>query len=57
MMWNELIGKVDEMFGAGLLTLVAVYAMHMGINSGIVEMSITGVIALLVTRAVKSGGD
>ena len=53
-MWNELIAKVDEMYGATLLTSIAGAAMYLNINGGVVEMCITGVIALLVTKAAKA---
>jgi cobalamin synthase len=53
-MWKELIGKLDEMYGATLLAGIALYAMYMQINGGVVEMAITGVIALLVSKAVRS---
>ena len=53
MVWTELISKIDEMYGATLLTGVALYAMYMGLDGGVIEMSITGVVALLVTKAVK----
>ena len=55
-MWNELIAKVDEMYGATLLTSIAGAAMYLNINGGVVEMCVTGVIALLVTKAAKAGG-
>jgi hypothetical protein len=54
-MFEELSKRVDEMYGATLLTGVALYSMHMGIDGGIVELCIGGVIALLVTKAVKGG--
>ena len=53
-MWSELIGKVDEMVGAGLLTGIAGVAMYINYTGGVVEMCVTGIIALLVTKAVKS---
>ena len=53
-MWSELVAKVDEMYGASLLSAIAAYAMFSGAGGGIVEMCVTGVIALLVTKAVKS---
>jgi hypothetical protein len=52
-MFEELIKKVDEMYGATLLTGVALYSMHMGIDAGVVELCIGGVIALLVSKAVR----
>ena len=52
-MWKELLSKVDEMYGATLLTGVGLYAMHIGYEGGVVEMCVTGVIALLVTKAAK----
>lgn len=55
-MWNELKSKVDEMYGATLLTGIAVYAMYLGTAEGVVEMCITGMIALLVTKAVRNVG-
>lgn len=53
-MIQELLGRVDEMVGAGLLTGVALYAMYSGMESGIPEMCITGVVALLATRAARA---
>lgn len=53
-MWTELVNKVDEMYGASLLAGIAAFAMYLGLDGGIVEMCITGVIALLVTKAVKN---
>jgi hypothetical protein len=56
-MWSELISKIDEMYGATLLAGIGLYAMYMQIDGGVVEMAITGVIALLVTKAARSGGS
>ena len=54
MVWTELISRIDEMYGASLLTGVALYAMHLGVDGGIVELCATGVVALLVTKAAKA---
>jgi hypothetical protein len=56
-MWSELISKIDEMYGATLLAGIGLYAMYMQMNGGVVEMAITGVIALLVTKAARSSGS
>lgn len=56
-MFTELISKIDEMYGASLLAGIGLYAIYMGLESGIVEMTITGVIALLVTKAARVGGE
>lgn len=54
-MMKELMGRVDEMYGATLLAGIGIYAMQVGINGGVVEMCITGVVALLVAKAARSG--
>ena len=53
-MMENFMSRVDEIIGAGMLTGIAIYAMHLGSNGGVVEMAITGIIALLVTQAVKN---
>jgi hypothetical protein len=49
--------KLDEVMGAGMLTGVAVFAMHLGYDSGVTQMCITGVVALLAAKVAKTGGD
>lgn len=46
--------KLDEVIGAGLLTGVALFAMHLGYDSGVAQMCITGVVALLAAKVAKS---
>ena len=53
-MVENFMSRVDEIIGAGMLTGIAIYAMRLGSNGGVVEMAITGIIALLVTQAVKN---
>ena len=52
-MWSELISKVDEMYGAGLLALLGASGMYLGID-GVVEMCVPGIVALLTVKAVKA---
>lgn len=53
----EIWNKLDEVMGAAMLTTVAIVAMYIGYNSGIAQMSVTGVVALLAAKVVKNGGD
>lgn len=48
--------KLDEVIGASLLTAVCIIAMFLGYDSGVAQMCITGVVALLVAKATKGGG-
>ena len=50
-MWE----KLDEVLGAAMLTAVCVIAMILGYDSGVAQMCITGVVALLVAKAAKGG--
>ena len=52
-MWSELISKVDEMYGATLLAVLGGAAMYLNEDGGIVEICVTGIVALLVTKAVR----
>jgi hypothetical protein len=52
----EIWTKLDEVIGAGMLTFVCVLAMYLGYDSGVAQMCITGVVALLVAKTVKPGG-
>jgi hypothetical protein len=54
-MWNELISKLDEMYGATLLAVIGGAAMYWNVDGGIVDACVAGIIALLVTKAVRSG--
>ena len=51
-MWE----KLDEVLGAAMLTAVCVIAMILGYDSGVAQMCITGVVALLVAKAAKNTG-
>lgn len=51
--WEEFLGRLDEVLGAGMLTTVAIIAMAIGYDSSVAQMSITGVVALLAVKAVK----
>lgn len=51
-MWE----KLDEVLGAMMLTSVCIIAMLLGYNSGVAQMCITGVVALLVAKATKESG-
>jgi hypothetical protein len=53
-MWSELIGKIDEMYGATLLAVIGGTAMYLKVDGGIVDACVTGIVALLVTKAVRS---
>jgi hypothetical protein len=53
----EMWDKLDEVIGAGMLTAVCVIAMILGYDSGVAQMCITGVVALLVAKTVKPGGE
>ena len=55
-MWNELISKIDEMYGAGLLALLGAGGMYFGVD-GVIEMCVPGIVALLMAKAVKSKGE
>jgi hypothetical protein len=52
----EIWTKLDEVIGASLLTAVCIIAMVLGYDSGVAQMCITGVVALLVAKTVKPGG-
>ena len=52
-MWSELIGRIDEMYGASLLSIVAAAAMYLNYDGGIVEMCVSGIVALLVAKVVR----
>jgi hypothetical protein len=52
----EIWSKLDEVIGAGMLTAVCVIAMILGYDSGVAQMCITGVVALLVAKTVRPGG-
>jgi hypothetical protein len=52
----EIWSKLDEVIGAGMLTGVCITAMVFGYDSGVAQMCITGVVALLVAKTVKPGG-
>ena len=52
-MWSEFVSRLDEMAGAGMLTGVALFAMHLGYDSGVAQMCITGVVALLAVKGAK----
>ena len=59
-MWSELIGRLDEMYGATLLAGIGGGAMYYKVDGGIVDACVTGIVALLVVKAVRSqsaGGD
>jgi hypothetical protein len=47
--------KLDEVIGAILLTSTALFAMYIGYDSSVAQMSITGIVALLAVKAVKPG--
>jgi hypothetical protein len=51
--WEEFLGRLDEVLGAGMLTAVAIIAMAIGYDSSVAQMSITGVVALLAVKATK----
>jgi hypothetical protein len=53
----EIWSKLDEVIGAGMLTAVCVIAMILGYDSGVAQMCITGVVALLVAKTVRPGGE
>lgn len=55
-MWTELISKIDEMYGATLLAVIGGIAMYLKVDGGIADACVTGIVALLVTKAVRSGG-
>ena len=48
-MWN----KLDEVLGAGMLTGVAVYALHLTADLSIVMACVTGIVALLAVGVAK----
>jgi hypothetical protein len=50
-MWTELIAKIDEMWGAGLLAALGGIGMYLEV-SGVVEMCVPGIVALLMAKAV-----
>lgn len=52
-MFKNLIDKIDEMVGAGLLTGIAVYALHLTADLSIVMGCVTGIVALLVAQSAK----
>jgi len=47
--------RLDEVIGAAMLTTTALVAMLIGCDSSVAQMSITGVVALLAVKAVKTG--
>lgn len=49
--------KLDEVIGAILLSAIAILAMVIGYDSGVAQMAITGVVALLAAKVAKSGGE
>ena len=49
-MWS----KLDEVLGAGMLTGVAVYALHLTADLSIVMACVTGIVALLAVQAAKN---
>lgn len=56
-MWDGLISKIDEMYGATLLAGIGGAAMYLKVDGGIVDACVAGIIALLVTKAVRSSGN
>ena len=50
-------GKLDEIILAAMLTAVCIIAMHLGYDSGVAQMCITGVVALGAAKVAKLGGD
>lgn len=45
--------RLDEVLGAGMLTGIAVYALHLTADLSIVAGCITGIVALLAIQAAK----
>ena len=48
-MWS----KLDEVLGASMLTGIAGAAMYLSYDFGVVQMCITGIVALLAVGAAK----
>ena len=51
-MWDELISKIDEMWGATLLTGLGVYGISVGAID-IAQVCVPGIVALLVAKTVR----
>ena len=56
-MYSDLISKLDEMYGATLLAVIGGSAMYLKVDGGIVDACVTGIVALLVTKAVRAKAD
>ena len=56
-MFSELISKIDEMYGATLLAAIGGSAMYLKVDGGIVDACVTGIVALLVTKAVRGKNE
>lgn len=52
-MMKEFMGRLDEVLGAGMLSGIAIYGMSQGAME-IAQACVTGVVALLAVKAVKS---
>lgn len=52
----EIWDKLDEVIGSGLLTAIALYAIHIGLKE-IAMGCVTGVIAILALKAGTKGKE
>lgn len=51
---SEIWERLDGVLGAGMLTTIAIIAMFIGYDGSVAQISITGVVALLTVKAVKT---
>ena len=51
----EIWNKLDEVIGSGFLSSIAIIAMLIGYDSGVTQMCVTGIVALLATKIAKGG--
>lgn len=47
--------KLDEVMGAGMLTCVCLYCVHLDFNGNLAAICATGIITLLSVGAAKAG--